>query len=133
MKEESATQEIDAIIKNITDWRGEKLSYLRQLIITTDPQAIEEVKWKLPSKPQGVPVWSHGGIISIADTLKNAIRLTFPKGASLPDPQKLFNTRLDSKSVRAIDFHQNEAINTDGLKTLIIETVKLNSGSHREP
>ncbi len=82
------------------------MSQLRTVIKQADPVAVEEVKWKKPSNPMGVPVWSHEGILCIADTLKNAVRLTFPKGAQVKDPKKLFNTRLESNMVRAIDFHE---------------------------
>ncbi len=123
----SASQEIDNIIKNMSDWRGERLSQLRTIINDADPELIEEVKWKKPSKPEGVPVWSHDGIICIGEALKSAVRLTFPKGALIKDPKKLFNTRLDSKSVRAIDFSENDAINEVSLKELIRETVAMNS------
>ncbi len=126
-KEKSASQEIDAIIKESGDWRGRKLSQLRALIKKADPAVVEEVKWKKPSKPSGVPVWSHDGIICIADTLKNAVRLTFPKGAQVKDPKKLFNTRLDSKTVRAIDFHEDEAVDEAALKALILDAVRLNT------
>src|SRR5690348_8542413 len=122
----NASQEIDAIIKNLTDWRGKKLAELRSIINLADPALVEEVKWKKPSKPEGVPVWSHDGIICIGEALKNAVRLTFPKGAQLKDPKKLFNTRLDSNSVRAIDIHENEGINDVALKNLIREAVSLN-------
>ena len=81
LKEKSSSQQIDAIIKEPGDWRGKKLSQLRAVIKKTDPAVVEEVKWKKPSKPSGVPVWSHNGILCVADTLKNAVRLTFPKGA----------------------------------------------------
>jgi len=120
------SQEIDAIIKESSDWRGKKLSQLRVLIKKADPAVIEEVKWKKPSRPSGVPVWSHNGIICIADTLKNAVRLTFPKGAQVKDPKKLFNTRLDSNTVRAIDFHEGETVNETALKALFLEAVRLN-------
>jgi hypothetical protein len=126
-KGDSSSQQIDAIIKEPGDWRGKKLSQLRAMIQKADPAVVEEVKWKKPSKPMGVPVWSHDGILCIADTLKNAVRLTFPKGARMKDPQKLFNTRLDSKTVRAIDFHENETINEAALKALILAAVWLNS------
>jgi hypothetical protein len=117
-KEKSASQQIDAIINEPGGWRGRKLLQLRGVIKKADPAAVEEVKWKKPSKPSGVPVWSHDGIICVADTLtlapparagENAVRLTFPKGAQMKDPKKLFNTRLDSKTVRAIDFHEDDA------------------------
>ena len=125
-KEKSASQQIDAIIKEAGDWRGEKLSQLRSLIKKADPAVIEEVKWKKPSKPSGVPVWSHDGIICVADTLKHAVRLTFSKGAQMKDPKKLFNTRLDSKTVRAIDFHEDDTVDEAALKSLILDAVKLN-------
>lgn len=100
-KDRSASKQIDTIIKEPGDWRGKKLSQLRSLIKKADPAVIEEVKWKKPSKPSGVPVWSHDGIICIGETLKNAVRLTFPKGALMKDPKKLFNTRLDGKQFAA--------------------------------
>src|SRR5262245_29322540 len=106
----TASQEIDAIIKNTAGWRGERLSQLRAVITKADPGVFEEVKWKKPSKPEGVPVWSRDGNICIADTLKNAVRLTFPKGAQLKDPKKLFNARLDSNTVRAIDFFEGDTV-----------------------
>jgi hypothetical protein len=87
---------------------------------------IEEVKWKKPSNPMGVPVWSHDGTVCLGDTLKNAVRLTFPKGARMDDPKKLFNTRLDSKTVRAIDFHEGDNLDEAALKSLIVEAVKQN-------
>ena len=125
-KEKSASEQIDAIIKEAGDWRGEKLSQLRSLIKKADSAVVEEVKWKKPSKPSGVPVWSHDGIICVADTLKHAVRLTFPKGAQMKDPKKLFNTRLDSKTVRAIDFHEGDTVDEAALKSLILDAVKLN-------
>lgn len=131
-KEKSASQQIDAIIKESGDWRGKKLSQLRALIKKADPAVVEEVKWKKPSNPMGVPVWSHDGIICIADTLKNAVRLTFPKGAQMKDPKKLFNTRLDSKTVRAIDFHEGDTVDEAALKALILDAVRLNTPKERE-
>ncbi len=121
----SASQEINEIIKQQNDWRGKKLSMLRAIIKKADPAAVEDVKWKKPSKPMGVPVWSNKGIICIADTFKNAVRLTFPKGASVRDPKKLFNTRLDSKKVRAIDFYEGEREDEAALKKLILNAVEL--------
>jgi len=122
MTDKSPAQQIDDIIKMLTDWRGEMLSRLRVLIKQATPTALEEeVKWKKPSKPEGVPVWSHEGNVCMADTLKNAVRLTFPKGAILKDPNNLFNTRLDSKTVRAIDFHEGDAVDEDALKILILD------------
>ena len=127
MEEKSASQQIDDIIKASGDWRGKKLSQLRAVIRKADPAIVEEVKWKKPSRPEGVAVWSHDGNICIADILKNAVRLTFPKGAQMKDPKKLFNTRLDSKTVRAIDFYEDDTINEAALKALILDAVRLNT------
>ena len=126
-EEISASQQIDAIIKKPGDWRGEKLAQLRALIKQADSAVVEEVKWKKPSNPMGVPVWSHDGILCMGDTLKNAVRLTFPKGARMKDPKKLFNTRLDSKTVRAIDFHEGDTVDEAALKALILDAVNLNT------
>jgi hypothetical protein len=131
-REKSPSQQIDAIIKEPGDWRGKKLSQLRALIKQADPAVLEEVKWKKPSKPMGVPVWSHNGIICMADTLKNAVRLTFPKGAQVNDPKKLFNTRLDSNTVRAIDFHESDIVDEAALKALILVAVGLNTQKERQ-
>ncbi len=131
-KDKSASEQIDAIIKTTSGWRGKKLSELRAVIKKADSGVVEEVKWKMPSKPLGVPVWSHDGIICMADTLKNAVRLTFPKGAQMKDSKKLFNTRLDSKTVRAIDFHEGEAVDEAALKALILEAVRVNASKVRQ-
>jgi hypothetical protein len=126
---ESPSQQIDAIIRESGDWRGRKLAQLRALIKHADPVVVEEVKWKKPSKPMGVPVWSHNGILCMADTLKHAVRLTFPKGAQITDPKKLFNTRLESNTVRAIDFHEGDTVDEAALASLILEAVGLNTRS----
>ena len=136
-KGKSPSQEIDAIIKKAGDWQGKKLSQLRALITKADPGLVEEVKWKKPSRPEGVPVWSHDGIICIGEPLKNAVRLTFPKGALIKDPEKLFNTRLESNKIRAIDFRDGEEIDEEALKVLIQEIVAPNTAgagtSDKEP
>lgn len=129
----SAAQQIDAIIKKPGDWRGETLSQLRSLIQKAYPDVVEEVKWKKPSNPMGVPVWSHEGIICVGEALRNAVRLTFPKGARMKDSEKLFNTRLESKVVRAIDFHEGERISASALKDLIREAVALNLADKSQP
>ncbi len=131
-KGKSASQQIDAIIKKSDDWRGKRLSQLRILIKKADTDIIEEVKWKKPSNPMGVPVWSHDGIVCIGDTLKNAVRLTFPEGAQMKDPKKLFNTRLESNTVRAIDFYEGDTVDETALKALILEAVKQNTPQVRE-
>jgi len=131
MEGRSASEQIDDIIKKSSDWRGANLAQLRAVIKEADPGVVEEVKWKKPSKPEGVPVWSHDGILCVADTLKNAVRLTFPKGAHLSDPKKLFNARLDSNTVRAIDLHQDEPVDEAALEALILEAVQLNTSNRR--
>ncbi len=127
LEEKSASEQIDDIIKAQDDWRGRKLAALRSTIRKADPAIAEEVKWKKPSRPEGVAVWSRDGNLCIADILKNAVRLTFPKGAQIKDPKKLFNTRLDSKTVRAIDFGESDTVDDAALKALILEAVKLNA------
>ena len=131
-KEMSPSQQIDAIIKKPGDWRGKKLSQLRALIKEANPGLVEEVKWKKPSNPMGVPVWVHDGNICIGEMLKNAVRLTFPKGAQMKDPKKLFNTRLTSKTVRAIDFYEGEVVDDAALKELVLEAVVLNAASKKK-
>lgn len=126
MEERSASQQIDDIIEQSDDWRGERLSQLRALIKEADPSMVEEVKWKKPSRPEGVPVWSQHGIVCVADTLKRAVRLTFPKGAQLRDPKQLFNARLDSNAVRAIDVHEGDTVDAAALQALILEAVRVN-------
>jgi hypothetical protein len=126
-EEKFPSQQIDAIIAASGDWRGKKLAQLRALIRAADPDVNEEVKWKKPSRPEGVPVWAHDGNICVADILKNAVRLTFPKGAQMKDPHQLFNTRLDSKPVRAIDFHEADTVDEETLKAIVIEAVRLNT------
>jgi hypothetical protein len=124
---ETASQEIDAIIGKSDDWRGEMLSRLRGIVLDAGPAVVEEVKWKKPSKPEGVPVWSVDGTVCVGELLKNAVRLTFPKGARVKDPKKLFNARLDSSGVRAIDFHEGDKIPEAALKALIREAADLNA------
>lgn len=126
MADKSPSQQIDDIIKGLDDWRGAKLAELRTIILKVDPSLMEEVKWKKPSKPEGVPVWFFNGNLCIADTLKNAVRLTFPKGAQINDPNKLFNARLDSKTVRAIDFYEGSDIDEQSLIAAMLQAVSLN-------
>lgn len=122
----SPSDQIDAIIRNAGGWKGKLLSELRDIIRQSEPGIVEEVKWKEPSRPEGVPVWSLNGIICVADVLKNAVRLTFPKGAGIPDGKKLFNTRLDSRTVRAVDFHEGDTIDGEALKGIITDAVRIN-------
>lgn len=122
-----ASQEINDILTHSSDWRGKRLAQLRTLIKQADPAVVEEVKWKKPSRPEGVPVWSHNGILCIGEMLRSAVRLTFPKGAQMKDPKKLFNARLDSNSVRALDIYENDTIDEAALQALIREAVKVNT------
>jgi hypothetical protein len=124
--------EIDAIIAGLGDWRSTTLSRLRASIKKADKSIVEEVKWKKPSRPSGVPVWSHNGIVCIGEALKSAVRLAFPKGALLKDPAKLFNTRLDSKSVRAIDVHEGDKVDAAALMGLIAEAIAPNTAKTRK-
>ena len=116
---ESASRLIDARIKELADWRGEMLARLRALIQQADPKVVEEWKW-------GIPVWSHDGIICTGETYKKAVKLTFAKGAFLDDPAGLFNSSLEGRLRRAIDFREGEKINDKALKTLIRAAVGLN-------
>ena len=131
MADLSASQQIDAKIRELGDWRGRRLSELRDLIKRADAGIVEEVKWKKPSNPSGVPVWSHDGIVCIGEPLKNAVRLTLPKGASTKDPKRLFNARLDSNSVRAIDTREGDKVDEAALTALIQEAVRLNGRGRR--
>ena len=121
-----ASQEIDSIIKKMRDWRGETLARLRASIKRASPALVEDVKWKKPSNPAGVPVWSREGIVCIGEALKNSVRLTFPKGALIADPKNLFNARLDSKATRAIDVREGEALDAAAFAALIRDAVRLN-------
>ncbi len=114
-------QLIDGRIEELGDWRGEMLSRVRALVKQADPDVVEEWKWR------GVPVWSHDGIICTGETYKNAVKLTFAKGASLEDPAGLFNSSLDGNTRRAIDFHEGDKINEKALKTLFRAAVTLNT------
>jgi hypothetical protein len=122
---ESASAFIDAKISQLGDWRGKTLAKVRELILQADPEIVEERKWAKATSP-GVPVWSHGGIICTGETYKNVVKLTFAKGASLPDPSRLFNSSLEGNVRRAIDIHEGEKINEAALKNLIRAAVALN-------
>ncbi|MFZ0715826.1 DUF1801 domain-containing protein [Mycobacterium sp.] len=118
---ESPARLIDARIKELGDWRGETLARIRKLIKEADPDIVEEWKWR------GVPVWYHAGMICTGETYKNAVKLTFAKGASLDDPSSLFNSSLDGNIRRAIDIHEDDKIDEKALKALIRAAVALNS------
>jgi len=121
----SASASINAKIDELGDWRGAALAKVRQIILSADPEIVEEWKWVKPASA-GTPVWSRGGIVCTGETYKNAVKMTFAKGASLPDPAGLFNSSLDGNVRRAIDFHEGEKINEPALRDLIRTAVALN-------
>lgn len=124
---ESAAALIDEKIKELGDWRGKTLAKVRKIIHAADPEIVEEWKW------MGTPVFSHSGIVCTGETYKNAVKMTFAKGASLPDPRGLFNSSLDGNVRRAIDIHEGEQIDEAALKELIRAAVALNlAGKTRE-
>lgn len=118
---QSASSLIDAKIASLHDWRGKTLAAVRALIRQADADVVEEVKWR------GVPVWSHAGMICTGETYKLAVKLTFAKGAALPDPAGLFNASLDGSTRRAIDLHEGEHLDTAAFKALIRAAVALNT------
>ncbi len=117
----SPSQLIDARIKELSDWRGTMLRRIRTLIQDADPEVLEEWKWR------GVPVWSHHGLICTGETYQKVVKMTFLKGATLPDPAGLFNSSLDGNTRRAIDFHEGDKIDEQALKALIRSAVRLNT------
>jgi hypothetical protein len=119
----SPSQLIDARIEELNDWRGEMLARIRSLIKEAVPEVVEEWKWR------GVPVWYHGGMICTGETYKNAVKMTFAKGAALKDPAGLFNSSLEGNTRRAIDFHEGEKIDEKALKALVRAAVALNTSS----
>jgi hypothetical protein len=123
----SPSRLIDEKIKSLGDWRGETLARVRALIKQADPVVIEEVKWRKPSNPLGVPVWEHDGIICTGETYKSYVKLTFAKGASLDDPSCLFNASLEGNARRAIDLHEGGNINETAFKALFREAVAQNT------
>jgi hypothetical protein len=116
----SASSQIDARIQELAGWRGEMLARLRALIRQADPEVVEEWKWE-------IPVWSHGGILCTGESYKSVVKMTFAKGASLDDPAGLFNSSLEGKVRRAIDFREGDKVNEKALKALIRAAVALNT------
>lgn len=121
---------VDARIIELADWRGEMLARVRLVIMGVDRTIAEEVKWRKPSNGMaGVPVWSLGGIICTGETYRNVVKLTFPKGASLPDPAGLFNAGLEGGTRRAIDLHEGDVLDARAFKTLVRAAVALNGAA----
>jgi hypothetical protein len=124
---EQPSRLIDARIKGLKDWRGETLARMRKLIKDADPDIVEEVRWRKPSNPNGVPVWERDGIVCTGETYKAAVKLTFANGAALLDPDGVFNASLDGNQRRAIDIHEGEKVDATAFKALVRAAVKFNT------
>jgi hypothetical protein len=122
----TGSEMIDAKIRSMGDWRGATLARIRRLIREADPDIVEEVKWRKPSNPMGVPTWSHDGIICTGETYGDKVKLTFARGAALDDPSGLFNASLGGGTRRAIDIKEGETIDGDAFKALIRAAAALN-------
>ncbi len=127
MPAETASALIDGKIEGLGDWRGKMLAKVREVIHAADPEIVEEWKWR------GTPVWSHGGIVCTGETYKQVVKMTFAKGAALPDPSGLFNSSLEGNVRRAIDLHEGEKLDEVALKTLIRAAVELNLAGKSKP
>lgn len=125
--EKTASEQIDDIEKLYEPWKGTILAQVRKVIHVVDPDILEEVKWKMRSRPEGLPVWSHNGIMCRMETFKDNEKLVFSKGAFLKDSQKLFNARLQASTDRAIEFKEGDSVNEAALKALIKEAVEYNT------
>jgi len=122
---DSASAAINAKINKLGDWRGKTLAQVREIVLEADPEIVEEWKWAKATSP-GIPVWSRGGIVCTGETYKNAVKMTFAKGAALEDPSGLFNSSLEGNVRRAIDIHEGDKIDKVALKDLIRAAVALN-------
>ena len=127
MEEKSGPQQIDDIVSLYGGWKGANITALRTLVKAAYPAITEEVKWRMRSRPEGLPVWSHDGIVCILETFKDNQKLVFFKGVQMKDPKGLFNARLNSSTDRAIEFHEGDTIDEDGIKALVEEAVRLNT------
>jgi hypothetical protein len=119
-------------VHGLGDWREETLARMRALILEADAEMIEERKWRKPSNPAGVPVWSHNGIVCTGETYKNVVKLTFARGASLPDPSRLFNSSLEGNTRRAIDIHEGEQVDARAFKALVKAAVARNTATTKK-
>ena len=131
--EQSAATFVDEKIASLDDWRGEMLGRLRDLIRRAEPEVVEEIKWRKPANPAGVPVWSRFGIICTGETYKKAVKLTFAKGAQLADRSNLFNASLEGNSRRAIDLHEGEWIDEGAFIDLVRAAASLNASGKSGP
>jgi len=128
----SASEEIDRKIASLGDWRRATFARVRRLIREADPGIVEEVKWRKPSNPLGVPVWEHAGMICTGELYRDKVKLTFARGAALEDPARLFNSGFAGGTRRAIDMHEGEEIDGEAFKALIREAVAMNL-AHKKP
>lgn len=131
MQDKSVSQQIDDIIEKHGGWKADTVRQLRSVITSADPDIIEEVKWKTPSRPEGLPVWSHNGIICLAEFWKDNIKLIFTKGAYLADPYQLFNARLKSSTDRAIELRQGDTVDETALQQLVLAAKAFNDSKSR--
>jgi hypothetical protein len=122
----AASEEIDAKIASLDDWRGKLLGRVRALILAADPEIAEAVKWKKPANPEGVPVWERSGTICTGETYKDKVKLTFANGAAIDDPAGLFNASLDGGTRRAIDLREGDGVDAEAFKALIRAAVAFN-------
>jgi hypothetical protein len=120
------SEDVDAKMAEMADWRGEALARIRKLIREADPEVTESIKWRKPTNPSGVPVWEHDGILCTGETYKDKVKLTFAQGASIDDPHSLFNSSLDAGTRRAIDIREGEEVDADAFKDLIRAAAALN-------
>jgi hypothetical protein len=131
MSDQSPSQVIETMFANLGDWRGATLSRLRALIKQADPDVVEELKWKKPTNPAGVPVWSDDGMICTGEIYKDHVKVTFAKGASLDDPDGLFNASLGGNLRRAIDVYESDSVDDGAFEALVRRAVALNKATVR--
>jgi hypothetical protein len=122
----SASRLIDRRIRELGGWRGEALARMRALILQAAPEIVEECKWIKPTNPSGVPVWSHDGIVCTGEAYAKVVKLTFARGATIPDPSRLFNSSLEGSTRRAIDIHEGEKVDARAFKALVKAAVAQN-------
>lgn len=126
MEEKSTSEQIDDIITKHGGWKAEVMRDIRAAVHAADPDSVEEIKWRMKTRPEGLAVWSHKGIVCFAEIWKDNIKLIFSKGASLKDADKTFNSRLESKDLRAIEYREDNAVDQAKLRKLVIEAVEFN-------
>lgn len=126
MEEKTGSEYIDEIIAGLPQWKADTVTLLRTIITRAEPAMVEEIKWRMKTRPEGLAVWSYKGIICFAEVWKDNIKLIFFKGAALKDEHKLFNSRLESKDVRAIELREGDIVDQEKLRDLVREAVEFN-------